>query len=339
MLGTGDWYKIAVDKEGVYKINYDMLKKLGLDPSKVIPSNIHLYGNEGGMLPQANATPRPNDLQEIAIMIVGEEDAKFDKSDYILFYAQSAHASRLNATRGVYHYEKNLYADNNFYFLTLSAAAGKRIAVVPDQGTGGLVTTFDDFVYHEVDDYNELKSGRDWFGERFDVNPVQTFEFSLPGIVPGTATLVSDVMGQTYSSAFFDVFVDNVKVQTQNIPIITSAKYDYKGADKRDTIAVNLAAAPSPLRIKYQFNKGAAGRSIGFLDYFLFSFRRTLALYGDQTIFSSIESLQNATSKFQVAGVSSDAMVWDITDHYNVNRQQGSVAGSNFTFSNRPPAR
>lgn len=333
VLSTGDWHKLAVEKEGVYKINYDLLKKMGLNPASINPSNIRMYGNEGGMLPQANAAPRPDDLQEIAIMIVGEEDGKFDKNDYILFYAQSAHAARLNATRGVYYYEKNLYADRNFYFLTLSSATGKRIGVAADEGDGTVVSTFDDYVFHEVDDYNELKSGRDWFGERFDVNPVQTFEFALPGMVQGsTATLVSDVMGQTYSAASFDVFVNNAKVRTQNISTITSAKYDYKGADRRDTIAVDMVSAESPLRIKYQFNKGASGRSIGFLDYFLFSFKRTLALYNDQTIFASIESLQNTTSKFQIADASSDVMVWDITDHYNVVRQAGISAGG-FTFS------
>ena len=86
VLATGNWYKLGVNADGVYKINHSFLKKMGIDPSKIDPRNIKVFGNPGGMLPQKNSIERVQDLQENAILVIGESDGKFDKNDYILFY-------------------------------------------------------------------------------------------------------------------------------------------------------------------------------------------------------------------------------------------------------------
>src|SRR5579875_482477 len=68
VLASGNWYKIAVQAEGVYKIDVPFLNALGILGN--IPSaGIRLYGNGGAMLPEANGTPRIDDLAENAIAI------------------------------------------------------------------------------------------------------------------------------------------------------------------------------------------------------------------------------------------------------------------------------
>ena len=49
VLHSGDWYKVGVEKNGVYRISFEMLKKMGIDPGKIIPKNIKIFGLEGGM--------------------------------------------------------------------------------------------------------------------------------------------------------------------------------------------------------------------------------------------------------------------------------------------------
>ena len=88
VLSTGTWYKLSVERNGVYRISFDLLKKMGVDPAKINPQNISIFGREGGMLPQNNSIARPNDLMECAILVTGEQDGTFDKSDHILFYAE-----------------------------------------------------------------------------------------------------------------------------------------------------------------------------------------------------------------------------------------------------------
>ncbi|RMG23553.1 MAG: hypothetical protein D6730_14315, partial [Bacteroidetes bacterium] len=84
VLSTGNWYKIGLTETGIYKIDQAFLSQLGINTGSIDPRNIRLYGNGGGMLPQANAAFRHDDLVENAIEVVGEADGSFDPGDYIL---------------------------------------------------------------------------------------------------------------------------------------------------------------------------------------------------------------------------------------------------------------
>ena len=89
VLASGDWYKIAVQQTGVYKITQANLSSMGINTSSIDPRNIRIYGNGGGMLPEACDEPRYDDLMENAIFVMGESDGSFDQNDYILFYGES----------------------------------------------------------------------------------------------------------------------------------------------------------------------------------------------------------------------------------------------------------
>ena len=85
VLASGNWYKVAVYKKGIYKLTYDDLVKLGMNVAEINPTNIRVYGNGGGMLPFANSAFRYDDLQENAIYVSDGGDNKFDSVDYVLF--------------------------------------------------------------------------------------------------------------------------------------------------------------------------------------------------------------------------------------------------------------
>jgi hypothetical protein len=50
VLSKGNWYKIGVIKEGVYKIDVNFLKSIGVNVTNLNSLSIKLYGNGGGML-------------------------------------------------------------------------------------------------------------------------------------------------------------------------------------------------------------------------------------------------------------------------------------------------
>ena len=61
VLSSGNWYKLAVSGEGVYKIDLAFLNSLGISGS--IPSaNIRLFGNGGAMLPEGGNVIPVDDL-------------------------------------------------------------------------------------------------------------------------------------------------------------------------------------------------------------------------------------------------------------------------------------
>src|SRR5690348_15617683 len=77
VLASGNWYKFSISGEGVYKIDAAFLNSLGLTGS--IPSAaIRIYGNGGGMLPEAASAKPIDDLAENAIMVVDGGDGQFN---------------------------------------------------------------------------------------------------------------------------------------------------------------------------------------------------------------------------------------------------------------------
>lgn len=338
VLRSGNWYKLAIEKTGVYKISFGLLKKMGVDPGKINPQHLRIYGQGGGMLPQPNDTSRPSSLTENAIFVSGESDGRFDKADYILFYAEGSDKVDYQPARDVFYYENNLYSDQNFYFLTIGEDAGKRIS--PSENISGsfpLVNTFNDYAYHELDEFNIERSGREWFGEKFGPENSHTLTFNVPGITAGsTIKIVSDVMGQSYTDASFRLYFNNVSISEQKIPPVPNGRYSVKGVHKRDTLTVASgevnAQGKSVHEVKYDFVKGS-GYSQGYLDFILLNFTRDLSLYEDQNIFVSKASMINPVSTFQITRVTNDALLWDVSDPHDVKSQAFDVNGDVATFS------
>lgn len=339
VLATGKWYKVAVQKNGVYKIPYKTFKKMGFDVSKTDPRKIKIYGNEGGMLPQPNQTPRPEDLIENAILVTGESDGKFNSSDYILFYAQGADKHRFDDAKEIFAYEKNLYADKNYYFITVGETNGKRITTAPVvPGNLPVVTTYENFFYHESDEHSELKSGREWFGERFDLTPELTLDASMKDVVPGTSLkLVSGVMAKAFVTSSFAVSINSTQVITQNLSAVPNDRYAVKGAVRNDTISVNAdavsASGNNTQKIKYTYTKAPSGQSVGFLNFVLLQATQQLNLDGTQTTFRSLASLENPASRFDIGNSSSSALVWDISNRYEPILIPSTFNGSTTSFN------
>jgi hypothetical protein len=338
VLQSGPWYKVAVETRGVYKITYDQFRKMGFDPASD-PRKIRIYGYGGGMLPQRNSEARPIDLVETSIFVSGEEDGVFDKDDYILFFAEGPYNVRYDLKRKIFSYQSNLYSVKNFYFVNVSQDSGKRVAASENiQGTFPLIQHFDDYVYHEADEYNDLQSGREWFGERYDLVTSYAYRFDISGVRENSSIkIVSDVMGQSFNGSSFKLLFNKMQIGEQVVPTISNTQYSIKGRHKRDTITIdaNTVSAPGSAtqEVQYQYMKASSGKSVGFLDFLLINFSRHLALYGDQTIFTTSSSIDHAISQYAVAGASENCTIWDITNGSEIKSQSFELQTGTATFS------
>lgn len=333
VLATGKWHKVSVQADGIYQIDHALLKKLGIDPSKVNPTTIKLYGYPNGMLPQANSAPRQKDLREIPILVIGEGDGKFNSSDKIIFYGQGPDKHYYDVQKRTFWYENNLYSDKNFYFLTYEGAAGKRMHEQPNvAGSFPEVKEFIDLVRFEEDLTNILHSGREWFGFSFGSTNEATVEYTLPGVSETSEiTLISKVMARTYEPSSFKVFFNGTEVGTHEVPTVFESQYGLKGRIKTDTMrfsAAQVNATSATHRIRYQFIKSA--NAAGYLDNFTVSANRSLALYGVSTL-GTLYS-QEATSTIQI-NASEDLLVWDITEPFEVKSQQHNFSSGVVSFN------
>ena len=320
VLATGMWHAVAVETRGVYKITYDDFRKMGFN-LPINANNIKVFGNVGGMLPQAVNFTRPFELTENAIFVSGADET-FDKGDYVLFFAEGPDRVQYDVNRQVVAYENNLYSDKNFYFITVANDEGKRIDIQPSvEGSYPIIQEYDDYLYHESDERNLLSSGREWYGERFNFDEERKFSFEVGNIVPNSPVkMVSDVVGQSYGPSSFNLVWNGTALAEQEISQIPNTQYGIKGVHKRDTITLNSddvnASSTSTQVITYQFKRAPSGASAGFLDFFLVNVKRKLALSGNQTLFRSYESLSQSVTTFNVSDANVNCSIWNITEPY-----------------------
>src|SRR6478672_12668724 len=84
VLASGNWFKISVAEDGVYKLDVAFLNSLGIAGS--IPSGqIRVFGNGGGMLSELAGSKPVDDLAERAVWVEDGGDGLLNGSDYILF--------------------------------------------------------------------------------------------------------------------------------------------------------------------------------------------------------------------------------------------------------------
>jgi hypothetical protein len=335
VLATGDWYKISIPKSGIFKIDYNFLTSLGINPSSIDPKEIKIFGNGGGMLPQNTNDFRNDDLVENSIFVEGESDGIFNPSDYILFYGQGPDTWTYNSGQGIFIHSKNLYSTTANYFITVGPGNGLRIPTQTSAGgTNPTITSFDERIFHETENENILHSGREWYGEEFDQNPDLSFSFSTPGITVGsTLKLTSAVMGQSLAASSFTIKLNNQFVGTQSFTALSSYIYAIKGIDRRNVYSIPINTSPTNLTVSLTYNKGSYSSAKGYLNYLELNFKRDLQLYGNQTAFRSVESTANSISEFVVKNASSIMRIWDVTNPLQAKNQLFTLAGSEASFS------
>lgn len=336
VLQSGDWYKLGVaengnNKSGIYKLDKAALGKLGLS-SGLNPNNLHLYGNAMGMLPQANAAYRPDDLYENNILFVGNGDNTLDDNEYFLFYSPGAHTWA--AQGGMFRHRNNVYTDTAYYFVKVDARPGLRVpvkAAVPATGQPASITNFTYRDFYEHDLVNLLHSGRNWVGEGFQVGGKQ--EFTLGGIsdlVPNSPVRVTtNLLANSAVASAFQVTLNGQALAAQLIEARSGQPFSAETIVSSSTNQLSLSAPGAELRLGLTYTSNDPGAS-GYLDYFEINAERLLKLSGAQLEFRTLTNVGPAAqNRYVFAGLPTGAVVWDVT---NPRRPQAMTLDASSSF-------
>lgn len=339
VLAQGDWYKLALTSEGIYKIDPTFVQSMGINPSTIDPRKIRLFGNGGKMLPQVVGMERPIDLLENALYFKGNADASWTSDEYFLFYGQDPDGLYYDEVLGRYVYENNIYSDTSYYFLNIGTENGSRMGDQPNLGSGfPVISHYDHLIYHEIDRLNVLNSGRAWYGERLSAtDPEIDFEYPVSNIAPNLeAQFTFHVMGQSYKPASFDFYANNTllgSVTIDAIPDAVDSPYADKGRDASRHLSISTGLLqPNKIAAKISFNAAEANRSTGYVNNFLINVPLNLAISGNHLFFASKASLNNLFSTFEVSGIVPGTLIWDISDPTVPKIQQYQTAGSKGSF-------
>lgn len=332
ILSQGNWYKIAVTKDGVFKLSYNFFKRLGLEPSEIDPRNISLYGYGGGMLPRENDAQRPDDLVENAIQVVGENDGVFNRNDYVLFYGQDQVVWEYDSVDNHFRHRTHTYADTTYYFLTVDQGTGKRIAQQSSSGLtpNQIVTSYDEYAYHEEDLSNLIKSGQMWVGEDFDDQAPKNFSFNFPQIITSEpASFEIYAVGRAGTTSLFNIGVSN---QNFSLPIGATVLSRYEvGYARLNRLVFNFNPTSPNLNFSISYSKPQSV-SKGWLNYLSVNVRSRLAISGDQILFRDVNSVGSSNVSQFILSSSRLARVWEVTDQYNVSEVALTRQGNQYSF-------
>jgi len=339
VLESGEWFKIGVLRDGVFKLTYQFLKDLGIDVDNINPQDLKLYGNGGKMLPELNSMFRHDDIQQNAIVVEGENDGVFNNDDYILFYGTSPHSiSAISAT--TFGIEKNKYSDTTYYFITASQTGEPSKRVVSQASSvssNQTVTSFNSFDYLEEDNINLLKSGQIWLGNSFDATTDFDYVFNFPNSVSSTPLTVN-VSGAGRSQGSLNLVSSKFTVNSGG----TSFNVDFKGVDINsytgkyadyNSASSSFNNSGDLFSMNISYNKPFS-TSIAWLDKIEVNGRRNLVMTNNQLKFSDLNSVGVGNiSKFVLSSAVGVMSVWDVSDILNVKEQLSTLSGSTLEFN------
>lgn len=333
VLATGNWVKIGVLNTGIYKLDFNYLKSIGLNPSDIDPRNIHLFGNGGGELPLKNSSFRYDDLAENAIYVKGEGDGYFDIDDYVLFYAKGQTRWAYDAGSGRYYHYKNYYSDTTFFFLSVSALPGKRIGNKASLGASPthIVTTYDEFTHHELDNRSFITSGKEFFGEEFDRTLSRSFQVSLsdPDLTEPVWIRTSAVGRSNSVATGMDVRANgNLIINHFFNPVGTNYFDPYTSAPNPKTATITPSA--SSFSLSFDFSKNGNSDAKAWLDFYEINYRRFLRFSGASFTFRDKKSLGVGNiARFDIDNAGNSLIIWDVTNPVvpiqQISNQNGSI--------------
>ena len=330
-LATGEWHKISVNAEGFCRVDYDFVKsKLNLEGT-VPSSQIQLLGNGGAVLPEKNEATLKNAIPENALWMQDGGDGQFGPGDYFVFWAPGPQSWKADAAGKTYYHRKNIYEDRSYYFLTVKGSNGRRIATgtPPAAGASTDVTAYD---YHSVldeDKSNLSRMGKQWVGDEFSTGSKSyAFDFS-GGLSPLTV--------RCRVAARFNGGVEKFALAVNGTSIAPLSLYPTWDLDYAKSVSGMLTAdfpiSGNSANVTLTYTP-ASNISRGYLDYIEVLGRRQLSYTGGFLRFSDWQSVDSgAVARFRIQNASGAFQVWDVTDAESTLRMNGTLAGSEYSFT------
>jgi hypothetical protein len=331
--------KVATQVEGVYKIDRAFVESIGLNPQETDPNRIQVYGMRGGHIPQSNAVDYPYDPQPIPVKMSANANPAFEEGESVYFYADAVQNIQYDSLAEAYTYSNNLYSDNLFFFIDFNADQTRSIENIAsiESSSSQLIDWYDAVYFHEEERTNILRSGREWYGESFNLEKSQTFSFELSNRLANAKEVVLSTryLAQTYNSANLTISLNDFDLASEEMPTVadfTIFPYRQKGeiVFNRSTISSSVLSG-TEARVQLEHEAQGAGRSEGYLDYIFLSVPQELSLNDEQIIIRNTGFQQPGNYQLKFEGLNSSHAVWDVSN--SLNYTEAVLENQTFGFS------
>ncbi len=325
VLASGDWRRFIVPKTGVYRITANFLSDLGFNLNGVDPKTIKIYGHGGKSLPLSNELNTDFDLPEIAIQINDGGDGSFSGDDSILFYGESTLGYVRENDSHI-----NPYATTSYYYVTIGGSVGKRIQTQTETSESATeqITSYKSVLFEEKDLVTLSKSGRRWFGDKFDIELERSYAFDFPEIVPN-----SDLNVRVKASAKgFTPSEMEVAVNGESIGTINFVSVQFPNVSSDSGVEKSVTTTTNTNVVVVRYNQQGNPDNEGYLDYIRVEGTVPLKGYGKQFNFSQKASIGGGVGGYTLSNATNVGAVWDVTDPKAVKVVASNSGSSTLTF-------
>ncbi|MBN2465759.1 hypothetical protein JXD38_09105, partial [candidate division WOR-3 bacterium] len=127
------WCRIKTESTGVYRITAAELRAAGFSPESIAPATMKLYS----IGPYTINGPYPDTMVQVPVFVKDNGDAKFDKGEYLAFYAESPSYWQVSDSLRLTNdsvWRTNVFTDYNCWWLTWGGEDGRRMDTVSGAG-------------------------------------------------------------------------------------------------------------------------------------------------------------------------------------------------------------
>ena len=334
VLSSGSWYKFAIKREGVFKVDRAVLNDMGISGT-VSFSTFGVFGNGGGMLPESNLTARYDDLQENAIYKYDANgNGMFEDGDYILFYGQAPHRWYYNTVTNTFKHKNNIYSDQTCYFITTDRGNAKYItAQASVAGENYNTSSYDIMSFIDQDKVNLLNSGRAWYGDIIDIyTPNRTYNFTLPDLITSEYILFrASAAGNSTSGS---ITID-LKANGASLPLDITISEVSEGFSEtyayENGVETGFNSTSSSIAISMDYYGSSVATA--WVNYIELIGRANIVYNNTPLFFRDARTIGDGRiTKFTI-DAPNGIQIWDITDRINAKLQNYTVSGSDLTFT------
>ena len=323
-LAKGKWSKIAVNKQGIFKLTGAQIRSLGFS-LPIVSSQFQLFGLDPSLLLEKVPANPVFGLTETALKVNDGGDGQIDEGDYVLFYTEGPvnwnHDRQLNSSK---HFTRTI-SDSVFYYVTIGNN-GKRMGIQNTQAS--VFENRNEFTQHflfEKDSISFLNSGKTFWGLPMGVGVGKqsklNFLVSTNGMNSASKIdCFAHVASTSYQvNAQFDFYWNDRLEHTTLLQPVSGMLFDDIAKEVTDTFSnKNISSWPNKSTLSVSYSSANA-TATGWIDYLEIVMNKPVGFWQDSTLSFSIESdyEKGKIINCKIQDIDASGIIWNVTNSEN----------------------
>ncbi len=331
VLRVGQWIKIGIVSDGMYDLSLSSLQSAGLTISQ--PDQIAIFAGNPTSLPMPNKDFFIDDLIEIPTQSIRNSSSTVER---IRFYGKGPHAWFI--ATDTFFYQSNLYADTNYYYVTVLDRPAKKIGSIANLTQPSATSLeMDAFWAIDLNKKSVSRSGQQWFDDELDGSNPREYATNFQGLVTGAPIdLIFNIGARSYSVNPTLGLSEKNGTFLGIYPFSAIFNYTYAAKMRMFDQGKRISFIPStgnPI-LQVSFNKNGDPGAIGYVDYFMAKARcRVDWPSSNQFTFYETRFLPAGQTRAVVLNSSEPAVAWDISNPLEPVQTIGSLNGNTYSWT------